>query len=91
MENKKVYVVHMQDKWDGDTECQIKVFDTIEKARQQKQKWIDEDCHFIDDIMSTIENGNEDSRIENEEDYFYAYDGLNFDSKFIEIIEREIE
>lgn len=82
----KVYVAHLIDEWDGQVETKTKVFSTIEKAREQKQKWIDLDKEFIDDVKDF-----DDNEFFDEPNYFYAYDSGNFDAKTIEIFETEVE
>ena len=86
----KVYVVEQIWEYDGQVDTSIEVFSNLEKAKKQKQKWIDGARHFIEDIQSCIDNGDIDSHIDNEENYFYAYDGINYDALTIAIEEKEI-
>ena len=86
----KVYVVEQIWEYDGQVDTKIEVFSNLDKAKEQKQKWIDDARHFIEDIQSYIDNGNIDSHIDNEEKYFYAYDSLNFEALTIVIEEKEI-
>ena len=87
----KVYVVETIYHYDGQVDTNIVVFDTFEKAKKYKQVEIDKANHFIEDIKRDIDDGNEDSIIEDKETYFYAYDSYNFDEYTISINEREVE
>ncbi len=86
----KVYVVEMVDEYDGQVDTKVRVFGTLEKAKQYKQEIIDGANHFVKDIQTDIDNGSLDSTIENEEMYFYAYDSFNFDALTITIKEMEV-
>ena len=86
----KVYVVEQIWEYDGQVDTKIEVFSNLDKAKEQKQKWIDDAGHFIEDIQSCIDNGDIDSHIDNEQDYFYAYDGINYEALTIGIYEKEI-
>lgn len=86
----KVYVVEQIWEYDGQVDTNIEVFSDLEKAKEQKQKWIDDAGHFIEDIQSYIDDGNLDSHIDNGETYFYAYDSLSFEALTIVIEEKDI-
>ena len=87
----KVYVVETIYHYDGQVDTNIVVFNTFEKAKKYKQVGIDKANHFIEDIKRDIDDGNEDSIIEDKETYFYAYDSYTFDEYTISINEREVE
>lgn len=86
----EVYVVDKIDVWGGQHNVEYKVFDSLEKARQCMKIWKDDDYQFIDDVTELIKDGNNDCTLIEDEDYFYCYDGLNFDSKEITIEKREV-
>ena len=86
----KVYVVSKLYESEDGTSLDIEIYDSLEKAKQCKQKWIDDAWHFIEDIQRDIDNGL-DSIIENEEMYFIASDFVNYyDCLTISIKEKEI-
>ena len=86
----KVWVVEKIDEWDGQVDTQTALYDSKEKAIKQMEQWKEDDFKFIDDVREIIKDGNLDSHIDEEELYFYCYDGLNFDAKTISIHEMEV-
>ena len=86
----KVWVVEKIDEWDGQVDTQTALYDSKEKAIKCMEQWKADDSNFIDDVREIIKDGNMDSHIDEEELYFYCYDGLNFDAKTIIITEKEV-
>jgi len=86
----KVYVVEEITEGDGQVDTRYEVFNSLNKAKKCVEDWKFENKHFIEDIQRDIDNGNLDSRIEDEEMYYYAYDSFNFEALTISIEEKEI-
>ena len=86
----KVWVVEKIDEWDGQVDTQTALYDSKEKAIKQMEQWKEDDHQFINDVRELIEDGNADCEFDEEELYFYCYDGLNFDAKTITIHETEV-
>lgn len=88
---EKVWVIEKVSEFSGSVDSEVKVFRHKEDAIKQKEKWKEEDSQFIDDIQEDINiNENCGSTIEDEELYFYAYDGFNFESVLFNITEMEV-
>lgn len=90
---KKVYEIIELYEFDG-VEIETTIFDTMEKAKVKFEQIIkkEEETSWIKDML----NGDElndplnDSKLEHEETYYYAYDGYNFYATTIYIREKEI-
>ena len=89
---EKVYVLEEIWEYDGQVETKVKLFSTFEKAQEEFNKL--KVNNFVEDIQRDIDNGNEDSHIDedkkNEELYFYAYDSFNFEALTITVDVKEI-
>jgi len=90
MEKQWVWVVEKIEEYDGAVDTKIKIFKNKEDAIKQKEEWKEKDYFFINDVKSDIDNECYDSRIDDDELYFYAYDSFNFDSLTIDIREMEV-
>ena len=86
----KVWVVEKIDEWDGQVDTQTALYDSKEKAIKQMEQWKEDDHQFINDVKELIKDGSIDCEFDEEELYFYCYNGYRFDSKTITIHETEV-
>lgn len=84
----KIHIVEEIYEFDGQVDTRCEAFDTLEKAKECKENWSDN--NFVDDIKRDIEYGKLDSHIENDDTYFYAYDSINFEAQTITIYEKDL-
>ena len=86
----KVWTVQEIENWNGQVSTKLKLFKNKETALECMKVWKELHDGFIRDVEEAVKSEDSDFVIMEREDYFYCYDGINFDSYEIIIDNMEV-